>query len=52
VIGSRFIGRVHRTTMFGPYQAVVPEVEGTAHITGRNEFLIDPADALNNGFLL
>jgi trans-L-3-hydroxyproline dehydratase len=52
IIGSRFTGRVVETTRFGNYDAVVPEVEGTAHITGRNEFLIDPEDPLRNGFLL
>lgn len=52
IIGSRFTGRVVKTTIFGPHQAVIPEVEGTAHITGRNEFLIDPEDELRDGFIL
>ncbi|HZS04696.1 MAG TPA: proline racemase family protein [Blastocatellia bacterium] len=52
IIGSSFTGRVVRTTTFGPHDAVIPEVEGTAHITGRHEFLIDPADELRNGFIL
>jgi trans-L-3-hydroxyproline dehydratase len=52
IIGSRFAGRVVETTTFGPYPAIIPEVEGTAHITGRHEFLIDPADPLRNGFML
>ncbi|HKE03960.1 MAG TPA: proline racemase family protein, partial [Blastocatellia bacterium] len=52
VIGSRFTGRVAQTTTFGPYNAIIPEVEGTARITGRHEFMIDPDDELRNGFLL
>ena len=52
LIGSRFGGRVVGTTTFGPYPAVIPEVEGTAHITGRHEFLIDPGDPLRQGFIL
>jgi trans-L-3-hydroxyproline dehydratase len=52
IIGSRFSGRVVRTTRFGPHPAIIPEVEGTAYITGRHEFLIDPNDPLRNGFLL
>lgn len=52
LIGSRFTGRVVATTEFGPYAAVIPEVEGTAHITGRHEFVIDPADPLQKGFIL
>jgi proline racemase len=52
IIGSRFTGRIVETTAFGPYAAIIPEVEGTAHITGRHEFLFDPADPLRNGFIL
>jgi trans-L-3-hydroxyproline dehydratase len=52
IIGSRFTGRVLETTAFGDYPAVIPEVEGTAHICGRQEFLIDPDDPLQNGFIL
>jgi len=52
IIGSRFTGRVVKTTTFGPHPAVIPEVEGTAHITGRHEFVIDPADPLKDGFIL
>jgi len=52
IIGTRFTGRVVEMTRFGPYDAVIPEVEGSAHITGRHEFLIDPEDELGAGFFL
>ncbi len=52
IIGSRFSGRVVQTTTYGPHHAIIPEVEGTAHITGRHEFLIDPSDPLREGFIL
>ena len=52
IIGSRFTGRIVEETTFGPYPAVIPEVGGTAHITGRHEFLIDPDDPLREGFIL
>lgn len=52
IIGTPFTVRVAKTTTFGPYPAVVPEVEGRAFITGRNEFLIDPQDPLPGGFIL
>jgi len=52
IIGSRFTGRVVETTNFGPHRAVIPEVGGTAHITGRHEFLIDPDDPWRDGFIL
>jgi proline racemase len=52
IIGSRFTGRVDRTTAFGGYSAVIPQVEGRAWITGRHEFLVAPDDALQDGFIL
>ncbi len=52
IIGSRFTGRVVKATKFGPYSAVIPEVEGRAFITGQNAFLVDPDDPLRNGFIL
>jgi trans-L-3-hydroxyproline dehydratase len=52
IIGSRFTGRVVREATFGPFRAIVPEVEGTASITGVNLFVLDPRDPLSKGFLL
>lgn len=52
ILGTTFSGRVLRTTTFGPHAAVIPEVEGSAFITGRHEFFIDPADPLRTGFML
>jgi trans-L-3-hydroxyproline dehydratase len=52
ILGSRFTGRVVEETRFGPYDAVVPEVEGTADLIGRNELWLDPLDTFRDGFLL
>jgi trans-L-3-hydroxyproline dehydratase len=52
IINSKFRGRVIQVTRFGPYQAVIPEVEGSAFIIGKNEFYINPDDPLRQGFLL
>ena len=52
LIGSRFDVRAAETVRVGRLDAVIPEVSGTAHITGRHEFLIDPEDPLGKGFLL
>jgi trans-L-3-hydroxyproline dehydratase len=52
IIGSRFSGRVLETTTFGNHPAVIPEVEGAAHICGRQEFLVDPTDPFRDGFIL
>ena len=52
IIGSRFRVTPLSETEFGPHAAVIPEVEGTASITGRHEFVIDPDDQLGEGFIL
>jgi len=52
IIGSRFTGRVIEETSYGPWRAVIPEVEGSAFITGRHEFVIQADDPLADGFLL
>ncbi len=52
ILGTTFTGEVVETTQFGPYDAVIPQVTGTAYIIGRNELLIDPEDPLQNGFIL
>jgi len=52
IIGSTFKGCVHNVTTYGHIEAVIPEVEGNAYITGKHEFLIDPEDPLKKGFIL
>ena len=49
---SAFAGRVISQTQVGPYAAVVPEVSGTAFITGQHECIIEAQDVLGRGFLL
>jgi proline racemase len=52
IIGSEFIGKIVAETTFGPHNAIIPEVRGSAYVTGKTEFWIDPTDRLQNGFLL
>ncbi len=52
LIGSRFTVTAVESTDFGAHPAVIPVVEGSASITGRNEFFIDPDDGLAKGFVL
>ena len=42
--------KVAKVTTFGPYDAVIPEVSGTASIISRNEFYFDPDDPFRTGF--
>ena len=50
--GTLFRGGVRRRTVVGDYQAIVPEIEGAAWITGEHTFLIDDDDPLKEGFVL
>ena len=50
--GSTFGGRVAGLARVGEFAAVVPEVSGSAYITGRHEFILDPRDAVGAGFLI
>jgi proline racemase len=52
ILGTEFTGRVAETVMIGGVSGIIPEVSGTAYITGKHEFLIDPDDPLAQGFLL
>jgi proline racemase len=52
VIGTEFVARIVERTALAGIPAVVTEVEGSAHYTGRHEFVLDPADPLGPGFLL
>ena len=51
ILGSTMTVKVVEVTRFGPYDAVTPEVSGTASFTGRNEFYFDPEDPFRNGFI-
>ena len=51
IIGSVFKGSVISEEDYGPFRAVIPQVEGTAYITGMQTFIIDPNDPMKNGFI-
>jgi len=48
IVGSTFLGRVVGEEPGG----VTTEVAGSAHLTGRHEFVLEPSDDLGTGFLL
>ena len=50
ILGTVFTGRLLEETMIGPYRAVVPELSGTAWITGFAQYVVDPEDPFPNGF--
>lgn len=52
ITGSVFKGSVVKEENYGPFKAVIPQVEGTAHTTGQHTFVIDPNDPMKDGFIL
>jgi proline racemase len=52
IVGTTFRGRVVDRVMVGERNAIVPEIEGAAWITGEHTFLIDGDDPLKAGFRL
>jgi proline racemase len=52
LLGLDFTGRIAGVTEVEGRRAVLPEVTGTAYLTGTSQFWFDPADPLRDGFLL
>jgi len=52
IVDSVFDGSVVGDADIAGRPAVITEVEGTAHRTGRHQFVLEPRDELGTGFLL
>ena len=52
LIGTLFRGRILRRTQVGEFPAIVPQIEGTAWLTGEHTFYVDDDDPLHDGFRL
>ncbi|MGW9826447.1 proline racemase [Brevibacterium pityocampae] len=52
IVGTRFVGRILEQTHAHGFEAIVPEITGSAHRTGEHTFTVDPADPLVPGFTL
>ena len=50
VLGTVFTGTLLEETSVGPYRAVVPQLSGTAWITGFAQYVVDPQDPFPEGF--
>lgn len=51
-IGSRFIGRLIQETEVAGRPAVIPTITGRAWVTGTAQYMLDPSDPFQKGFLL
>jgi len=52
ITGTLFTGRALEETMVGEFKAVVPQITGSAYITGFNHFVFDEKDPLKYGFMI
>ena len=52
IVGTIFKARVLGETRVGEFEAVIPEVQGSAHICGFANWIIDERDPLTYGFLV
>jgi len=50
IIGSTFAGRIEGRTKLGNTDAIIPSIEGWAHVTGLNTIFIDDRDPFAKGF--
>jgi proline racemase len=50
ILGTIFTGQILRETRIGDYRAIVPALTGSAWITGRAEYVVDPDDPFPEGF--
>jgi len=50
ILGTVFTGTLLESTAVGPHDAVVPELAGTAWITGFAQYVLDPEDPFPEGF--
>lgn len=48
--GSVFRGVIKEEASIGDYKAVIPQITGSAYITGMGTYVIDPTDPLKYGF--
>jgi proline racemase len=52
ILGTTFEGQLVAETKVGELPAVVPEVRGSAQVTGVHQFVLDRRDPFPRGFLL
>ena len=52
ILGTVFTGRLLETTTIGERAAVVPQITGSAWITGIADYVVDPTDPFPEGFTI
>jgi proline racemase len=52
IVGTRFRGRLIEERRVGSFSGAVPEITGSAFVTGIHQFVVDPSDPFGAGFTL
>ena len=52
IISTLYKGRILEETRVGAFSAIVPEITGSAYVTGMHTFVMDPEDPIGPGFQL
>ncbi len=52
IIGTKFIGKVVEEVKVGDLDAIIPEIQGKAYMTGNHHFIINKDDPLSKGITL
>ncbi|MFX1576176.1 MAG: proline racemase family protein [Promethearchaeota archaeon] len=52
IIETLFEGKIVAVTKVGQIEAIIPEIKGSAYVTGFNQFIVDSEDPLKYGFQL
>ena len=52
IIGSEFIGKIKDVTKVGEYSAILPEITGSAYLTGVADLVVSNEDKLGAGFIV
>jgi len=48
-LGTRFVGRALEAARVGPFGGVMPEIQGSAYVTGMHQFVLEADDPLPEG---
>jgi proline racemase len=48
-LGTRFVGRALEPARVGPFEGALPEVQGSAWVTGMHQFVLEATDPLPEG---
>ena len=52
IIGTTFKAKAVSKTKVNGFDAIIPEITGSAHTTGINTLILSPNDPMKNGFLI